>query len=359
MFIFQHDAHAVMKIVRHYAISGRPVSANEPILSIIRVSKSMSSQENVSSLKAPSVNMAMLLFGIVIASWGTVWVVIKVIVAEVPPLWAIAIRNGAAAVGLALILVITGRFIVPRRGDWPIVLVISLFHMTAFVVLMTIGLKYVPVGRSIVLGYTTPLWVAPAAWLFLKEPMPARRIIGVLIGLLGTCLLFNPASFDWHNENAVIGNGLLLLSALCWSVSILYTRVHRWVSAPIQLVPWQAFISSIVLVILASVLEGRPHVTPNLKLISAFGYCSIIGVVIAYWAMTIVNSSLPATTTSLGVLATPVVGIVVSAIALGEKIDTGLLVSVAMIILGVALGTTVGAGKRAAAPMPLAADTKK
>jgi drug/metabolite transporter (DMT)-like permease len=189
--------------------------------------------------------------------------------------------------------------------------------------------------------------------------MPARRIIGVLIGLLGTCLLFNPASFDWHNENAVIGNGLLLLSALCWSVSILYTRVHRWVSTPIQLVPWQAFISSIVLVILASVLEGRPHVTPNLKLSSAFGYCSIIGVVIAYWAMTIVNSSLPATTTSLGVLATPVVGIVVSAIALGEKIDTGLLLSVAMIILGVALGTTVGAGKRAAAPMPLAADTKK
>jgi hypothetical protein len=47
----------------------------------------------------------------------------------------------------------------------------------------------------------------------------------------------------------------------------------------------------------------------------------------------IVNSSLPATTTSLGVLATPVVGIVVSAIALGEKVDTDLLVSVAMIIL--------------------------
>ncbi|WP_322051566.1 DMT family transporter [Paraburkholderia bannensis] len=320
----------------------------------------MSSQRKVSTLKAPSKNMAMFLFAIVIASWGTMWVVIKVIVEEISPLWAIAIRNGAAAVGLSFVLLLTGRFIVPRRGDWPIVLVISLFHMTAFAVLMTIGLKYVPVGRSVVLGYTTPLWVAPAAWLLLKEPMPGRRIVGVVIGLVGTCLLFNPASFDWHNTHAVFGNALLLIAALCWSVSILYTRVHRWVSTPIQLVPWQALISSIVLAVLATALEGWPHIPPSFKLISAFGYCSIVGVVIAYWAMTIVNSSLPATTTSLGVLATPIVGIVVSALALGERIDTGLLVSAAMIIAGIALGTTAGSGKRAViAPAPAPADASK
>ena len=308
----------------------------------------MSGTDKNDDPKMLSSNAAMFLFAVVIASWGTMWVVIKVIVAEVSPLWAIAIRNGAAAVGLALLLKLTGRFIVPRRGDWPIVLVISLLHMTAFAALVTIGLKYVSVGRSVVLSYTTPLWVAPAAWLFLKEAMPARRIIGVLIGLLGTALLFKPASLDWHNQNAVIGNGILLVAALCWSISILYTRVHRWVSAPLQLVPWQALISSVVLAALASLLEGRPHAVPSAKLISAFVYCSVVGVVIAYWAMTVVNSSLPATTTSLGVLATPVVGIVVSAIALGEKIDTGLVISAAMIIFGIALGTTAGTGRRRA-----------
>ncbi|MCC8396879.1 DMT family transporter [Paraburkholderia sp. MMS20-SJTR3] len=319
----------------------------------------MRSQKLASTLKVPSTHVAMLLFGIVVASWGGTWVVIKVIVAEVPPLWAIAIRNGAAAVGLALLLMVTGRFIVPRRGDWPIVLVTSLCHMTVFVVLMTIGLKYVPVGRSIMVGYTTPLWVAPAAWLFLKEPMPARRIIGVIIGLIGTCMLFKPGAFDWHNHNAVMGNGLLLLSALFWSASILYTRVHRWVSTPLQLVPWQALISAIVLTILASAFEGTPHFAPSVKLISAFGYCSIVGVAIAYWAMTIVNSSLPATTTSLGVLATPIVGMAISAFLLGEKIDTGLLVSAAMIIFGIALGTTAGTRSHLASTRPLTAEAKQ
>jgi drug/metabolite transporter (DMT)-like permease len=315
-------------------------------------------ETDASTLKAPSARTAIVLFGIVIASWGTTWVVIKVIVAEVSPLWAIGLRNGAAALGLALILAVSGRFIVPRRGDWPIVLVISLFHMTAFTVLMTIGLQHVPVGRSVVLGYTTPLWVAPAAWLFLKEPMPPRRIIGVVIGLLGTALLFNPASFDWRDEDAVAGNGLLLLSAVCWSVSILYTRAHRWVSTPLQLVPWQALISAIVLITLGSVLEGAPQATPSFRLLCAFAYCSIFGVVIAYWAMTVVNSALPATTTSLGILATPVVGIVVSSIALGEKIDAVVLASAALIIFGIAFGTTTGKGAKSGASAPDTAGAK-
>ena len=37
-------------------------------------------------------------------------------------------------------------------------------HSVAFGALISFGLKYVPAGRSIVLGYTTPLWVAPGAW---------------------------------------------------------------------------------------------------------------------------------------------------------------------------------------------------
>jgi drug/metabolite transporter (DMT)-like permease len=49
---------------------------------------------------------------------------------------------------------------------------------------------------------------------------------------------------------------------------------------------------------------------------------------------------LPAVTTSLGLLATPVVGIAVSAAALGEPLTVSLLVAVAMILGGIAIGTT-------------------
>ncbi|MFX5494374.1 hypothetical protein ABTD62_21770, partial [Acinetobacter baumannii] len=55
--------------------------------------------------------------------------------------------------------------------------------------------------------------------------------------------------------------------------------------------------------------------------------------------MAVVNRSVPATTTSLGILGTPVVGIVGSALVLGETIDLTLIVATAMILTGVAIGT--------------------
>lgn len=93
-----------------------------------------------------------------------------------------------------------------------------------------------PAGRAIVLGYTTPLWVLPAAWLFLREPITIRQLAGCAVALAGLALFFNPASFDWSDEQALLGNALLLLAAACWAISIVFVRTHTWVSTPFQLV---------------------------------------------------------------------------------------------------------------------------
>lgn len=52
-----------------------------------------------------------------------------------------------------------------------------------------------------------------------------------------------------------------------------------------------------------------------------------------------VNRSIPAVTTSLGILATPIVGIFASMIALNEPFDATLLVALLLIIGGIMLGT--------------------
>jgi drug/metabolite transporter (DMT)-like permease len=296
--------------------------------------------------------IAIALFAFVVVAWGLNWVVTKVIVGQVTPLWTMAIRTGIAVAVLAPALVVTGQFVVPRRGDMPVVLSISLFHMVAFAALMTAGLKYVSVGRSIVLGYTTPLWVAPAAWLLLNEPMPPRRIFGIVLGLAGLLLLFNPSSFDWHDTDALLGNGLLLLAALAWSISILYTRVHRWISTPFQLAFWEVLLAAAVLAVLALIIEGPPRIVWTSKLAWAFAYNGAIGTALGYWAMAVVNSRVSATTTSLGVLATPVVGMAISAAFLGERVDADLVAAAAMIIIGIAIGTTARNRPAVAAALP-------
>ena len=282
---------------------------------------------------------ALLLFAFVIIAWGLNWTVTKLIVMHVPPLWTAAIRTGIGALTLLAMLAVSKQIKIPKRGDIPVILAISLFHMVAFAALMTTGLKYVPVGRSIVLGYTTSLWVAPGAWLLLKEDLSARQVVGIVIGLTGLAVMFNPSAFDSADHDAVLGNVLLLLSALAWSVSILYTRAHHWLATPFQLVFWQALLATVLLTILALILEGELHIRWSNPLIMWFTYSGVVGTALGFWAMTVVGRSVPATTTSLGILATPVVGIASSAAFLGEQVDRLLLIAATMIIAGIATGT--------------------
>lgn len=288
------------------------------------------------SLPAPT---ALLLFAIVVLAWGLNWPMTKMVVRDIPPLWAATLRSLIATVTLLGLLWSQGSLIVPRRGDVAVIVGIALPHMVAFSTLVAIGIQFVPAGRAIVLGYTTPLWVIPMARLFLGEPITRRHVVGGCVALAGLALMFEPASFDWHDGRALLGNGLLLLASACWAVSIVYVRAHIWVSTPFQLVFWEVLLATAVSSMLALVFHGLPTVdwTPSLALLLLYG--GVCGTALAYWAVAVVNRSLPAATTSLGLLATPVVGTISAAIMLGEPITPTLVGAMTLIVGGIALGT--------------------
>jgi drug/metabolite transporter (DMT)-like permease len=246
-----------------------------------------------------------------------------------------------STIGTAVLFAISAvrrNLVFPQRGDVPVVLNIGLLHMVAFTGLVTLGLQFVPAGRSVVLGYTTPLWVTIGARLFLGEALTPSRIIGLVVGLSGLLLLFDPSTFDWSNHDAVIGNALVLLAAVCWAVSIVHVRAHRWVSTPFELVPWQALLATCVFVLLALMFEAVPRIEWNTRLALLLLYGGAVGIALPYWAMQTVNRSLPAITTALGLLAVPIVGVICSTIALGEPLTVALLSATALIIGGVAIG---------------------
>ncbi|MFL9923990.1 DMT family transporter [Herbaspirillum lusitanum] len=281
---------------------------------------------------------ALLLLALVVLIWGTTWPVNKASLSYLTPIWGAAIRSMIGAFALLLICLGRGRLRFPPRGDWPVVCSVSLLHMSIYSMLCNIGLQHVGAGRSVVLAFTTPLWVAPGARLFLGEPLTARRLIGAVLGLLGLLLIFNPLSFDWGNAEAVQGNGLILLGAIFWAASILYVRGHRWISEPFDLLFWQALLASCVLTPSAFLLEGPPDFSWSPLLLTQLLYSGAFGIAIAYWAINKVNQALPAMTTSLGLLGVPVFGIVCSALTLGEALEPSLLAAMALIICGIALG---------------------
>jgi drug/metabolite transporter (DMT)-like permease len=283
----------------------------------------------------------------VVLAWGLVWPVNKVLLQSLSPLWLLALRSAIATLALFAIAAALGRLARPPRGDLPVVASIALLHMVGFGVLATWGLQLVPTGRSVVLAYTTPLWVAPGAALFLGERLTPRRLVGVVVGLVGLAVLFNPLAFDWTERRAVLGNGAILLGALLWAASILHIRGHRWHATPFDLAPWEMLLTTMLVTPVAVVAEGPPAPAWSAREVALLLYAGVPGTAVAYWATAMASRALPAVTTSLGLLATPVLSVVVAALWLRESITLTLIAAIALILGGVALGIT---GERDGAP---------
>jgi drug/metabolite transporter (DMT)-like permease len=290
-------------------------------------------------LERPSPRQATLGLVFVVAAWGLSWPVNKVLLASFPPLWLAAIRTALATAALFLVVAATGRLVRPRRGDWPILVSICLLHMVGFVIVTTLGLQFVSAGRTVVLAYTTPLWVAPGAALFLGERLTRRRGLGLALGLAGLLVLFNPLAFDWRDGDAILGNALILLGAFFWAASILHIRGHRWHSTPFELVPWELALATLILLPIAA-LTPLPSIAWSPETMLLLAYVALPGGGLAYWAAATASRGLPATATSLGLLGAPVVGLVGSALWLGEAPGAALVLAVVLILGGIAVGST-------------------
>ena len=288
---------------------------------------------------APSVTQGIVFLALAVLGWGLTWPINKVLLESISPFWLSSYRAAIAAVVLFFIAVASGRLIVPPRSDMPMVVSIALLHMVGFSVLAAVGLQLVPVGRSVVLAYTTPLWVMPAAAIFLGERLTARRMAGVALGLLGLMVLFNPFAFDWSDRSSIIGHAALLVAALLWAANMVHVRAHKWHATPFQLVPWEMLLATVVLFVIALISGASAAIDWNAKVVVLLLASSIAGQALPQWAVVVAGRGLSAGTVSLGLLASPIVGISVAAIALGEALDWYVGLAIVCVIGGVALGT--------------------
>ena len=283
-----------------------------------------------------------LFLAIVVVAWGLTWPVNKLLLESLSPLWMMALRSAIATVALFAMALALGRLAWPPRADLPVLLSITLLHMVGFAVLAAWGLRLVPTGRSVVLAYTTPLWVIPGAVVFLRERLTPRRAVGVAVGLAGLLVLFNPLAFDWASRQAILGNGAIVLAAMLWAASILHLRGHRWRATPFDLVPWEMLLATAILAPLAILFSGAPRAEWSGRLAALLLYAGVPGTAIAYWATAVASRNLPAVTTALGLLLTPVVSVAVATVWLGEPLTAPLVAAMALILGGIAIGTTGG-----------------
>ena len=269
--------------------------------------------------------------------WGVHWVVVKVGLRDMPPFTYATLRVAGGLATLVVLLAVRGQLHRPVRADLPIVASVGLGFVATSIALMNLALQVVPAGRSSVLVYTMPLWVALIMAVFLRVRPARREVLALGVGIAGIGLLLNPAAIDWGSGGQLAGSATLLVSAVCWALTTIHVRHHRWAGTPLTVLPWQLLVALVPLVVFALLLENGRPVTWGPLTVAVLLFSGPLATGFAVWANQSLTLALGPLVTGTALLGVPVVGLASGALLLGEPVSALDLVGFALTLAGVAL----------------------
>ena len=278
--------------------------------------------------------------------WGIHWPVAKIGLRDLPPFTYGAFRVATGFAVIVALLVARRGLRLPSRLDLPIIFSVGLGQMAAGIVLMNLALPLVAAGRSAILVYTMPLWVAVIQINTLRTNGAAGRLLtGLAIGLVGIMVLLDPLAIDWGSPGQLLGSAGLLLSALLWAVTTIHVRRHHWQGTPLELMPWQLLIAFVPLAVAAVVLEAGRTINWEPTAIAAVLFSGPLATALAFWLSQSISRSLSPLATTVGFLAVPVVGLLSASILLGESLTWLDFAGAATTFLGIVVVSTASAGR--------------
>ena len=248
--------------------------------------------------------------------WGITWPVMKIALNEIPPL---TMRATAAVFGAAtyfLMCVFMRRSLrIPAPKIWAHILVGSLLNIVAFSVFGAFAQLAATTSRVAILAYTMPIWAILLAWLFLGERPNRVQTIALLLCVAGLAILIYPLT----THGIPIGIVFALAVGVCWAGGTVYLKWAHIEADQMGVGSWQMTFAAVILAACMLIFDGGPRFeTAHLNGALATAWTGIAGNGIAYALWFTIIRRLPAATASLGVLASPVIGVIGSFLILGE-----------------------------------------
>lgn len=285
--------------------------------------------------KALSTTHLYLILVVVILIWGLGWPINKMGLNYIPPYWYASGRLVFGTLSMFIIGLCLRKLILPNKQDLPLLLTLGIFQNGLFILFLNLALTNIESGTAAILVYTTPVWVTPIAIFYFKERNSLFKWLGILFGIIGILCMLNPSAIDWSNDQTKMGVFYLLLAAINVSIGILCAKYLKWYHTPLELAPWQLLIGSIILLIVAIIVEPHPVLEWNLTSTLSLAFTSIFATAIAFLGIAYVSKTLPATVSSISFLAVPVCGVIFSALILNEAIQSFKIYAMLFICAGV------------------------
>jgi drug/metabolite transporter (DMT)-like permease len=287
--------------------------------------------------------------------WGASYLFIKVALEDMEPSTMMAIRLLlAGAVLFAVLSARTGlrRTLADLRAVGRHAVVLGVINGALPFWLIAWGEKYVDSGIAAIANATVPIFVALLAIRIRpSERASGSRLVGILVGLVGVAVLvgIQPQGGWW----AVAGTLAIVLSSLAYARANLYTQ-DNLPTTPAPVIVCAVGLAGGLLILPAGIAQA-PATVPGLEAVAAVVALSVLGTAIASIAHYTMLQRYGSARTSLIAYLIPVTALAYGAGILDEPLTLNALLGLALILLGVALGS--GMARMARRGVPAAAET--
>ena len=245
--------------------------------------------------------------------------------------------------GMLVILfqsLMAGTFIKPEKGSFPSIFKLSLAQTMVQYFCFYVGLAHTTgVTGTIISGTSGFFSIILASLLFKYEKLTTPRIIGCIMGLLGVVVMNVSFSGGASFHFALNGEGFVLLSAISLAVSGILSKKYSKRFSVVMLSGYQFILGGFVMIIVGLLLGGRISLPHNISAYILLLYMGLISAV-AYSVWGILLKYNPVSRVTIFNFLTPLFGVLLSAIFLGE-VDQALQLNKLLALLLVCAGIYV------------------
>lgn len=280
--------------------------------------------------------MAGALYALICLIWGSTWLAIKIGLAGVPPFLGAGLRFLLSALLVGFMLAARRTRIHLTRDDKVCVLSLGLLVFWLDYAGVYWAEMRISSGLTAILFSTMPLMTSVlSAYWTRSETLSGRKVVGILVGCVGTALLF------WPHERLGMQQALGMLAALaaclCAAINLVTLKAHGRDADPFVLNFFGMGIGAACLLAMSAALENWGAVVWTRSNVLALIYLSVCGSVIAFSAYYYVVKKMEATIVSLSTLIIPIVALVLGRAFLGETVTPTAVAGIATILAGVAV----------------------
>lgn len=283
----------------------------------------------------------LLLLMLTTLGWGSNWPLLKLLLAEMPPLAARAYAAFLGAAALALLARARGESLIVPRKLWGRTALFAALNVTAWMGLTTVALLWLTAAEGAIIAYTMPVWTALLAWAVLGEPLGAARIAALGFGALGVALLLlgQPSAFG---PGTWLGAAMVLGAAVAFALGAVLAKRRPLALPPNASVAWQLFLGCAPLALLSLLAEEVRWGALSATAWFCFVWMALVPLAMAYVCWFAALRRLPAGTAALGTLLVPAIGTAGAALLLGEPLGWRHVAALGCILAGVALAVRAG-----------------